>query len=121
MRSSSLFKFSEGNVDSVSVHKRLLMFIQMVGLCQVVVVVKHERQQLSQHRPQVTIQYSTVQCSTVQYSTVQYSTGADLVRHGASILAVDGADEVPLPHLLRRPAAGVHSAHLHGGTVEETL
>ena len=70
--------------------------------------------------PPAPAQYS-VQYSTVQHSTVQYSTGADLVRHGARILAVDGADEVPLPHLLRRPAAGVHSAHLHGGTVEETL
>ena len=72
--SASLFTFSEGNVDSVSVHKRLLMFIQMVGLCQVVVVVKHERAQLSQHRPQVTVQYSTVQYNTVQYSIIQYST-----------------------------------------------
>ena len=93
-QTSSLFKFSEGNVDSVSVHKRLLMFIQMVGLCQVVVVVKHERAQLSQHRPQVTVQYSTVQYSTIQYSAVEViilpslQGGHAVIRH--SFYRVDG-------------------------------
>ena len=84
MVSSSLFTFSEGNVDSVSVHKRLLMFIQMVGLCQVVVVVKHERAQLSQHRPQVTVQYSTVQVIILP----SLQGGHAVIRH--SFYGVDG-------------------------------
>ena len=84
--SASLFTFSnEGNVDSVSVHKRLLMFIQMVGLCQVVVVVKHERAQLSQHRPQVTVQYSTVSQVIILPSL---QGGHAVIRH--SFCGVDG-------------------------------